>query len=62
MEASNTLVLVFRSDHVAGKFDRQRFLENIQNYDIPYVIEARAFQKNDPNKTDHFQLEQILVS
>ena len=61
-EVSNTLVLVFKSDHVAGKFDRQRFLEDIRNYGIPYVNEARAFQKyddTDPNKTDHFQLEQI---
>lgn len=59
MEASNTLVLVFKSDHVAGKFDQQRFLEDIKNYDIPYVIEAREFQKNNPKETDHFQLEQI---
>ena len=58
-EASNILVLVFKSDHVAGKFDRQRFLEDIRSYDIPYVNEARAFRKNDPNKVDHFQLEQI---
>jgi uncharacterized LabA/DUF88 family protein len=51
MEASNTLVLVFKPDRVAGKFNRQSFLEDIRNHDIhsDYVNEAKAFQKDDPS-------------